>query len=383
MLAVTPKMLRDARAGLYTPSLYGKVRGLLQHSEAVEIAGLLSSDIIMLDISFYQDTANFLKMLENDVKGVILRAGQNTWIDIKFHEFMLAAEKAGMLVGSYWFYDSRVEPKEQAKKWKEALGTFKTPLYCWADYEENYGGQYGGWKKFYDFLEACKELMPDRKFGIYTGYYYWLEHSPITTASLNYFKDYPLWLAWYTDDVSFVKIPKPWDKMILWQKTSSGDGTKYGVGSKEVDIDLFMGSAEEFNEMFGFSLPQEEPDTGEDGMQIIKGTTKTNVLLRGDPSTANAVVVFNGKNYVPANTYIEAKVPAVDGKWLNLTKIGDVPVGDAVLWISAGGTQQYVSWQEVTIPDEELPTEPVGLPSTLYIATMEDMSDKEKYVKAA
>ncbi len=384
MLEVKTKLLRDAKAGSYSPSIYGRVRGLLQSSESVGIKGLLSTDIIMLDISFYQSTADFHKMISNNIKGVILRAGQNSWIDIKFHDFAVAAGKAGMPVGSYWFYDSRVDPKIQAKKWKEALGAFKTPLYCWADYEENYGGKYGGWKHFYNFLEACKSEMPDRKFGIYTGYYYWLEHSPLTTASLNYFKDYPLWLAWYTDDVSIVKIPRPWNKMTIWQKTSSGDGAKYGVGSKEVDMNLFMGNAEEFEKFAGLDIP-EEPDTGEDSMQKIIGKTKTNVLLRGDPSTENSPVSFNGRDYIAANTDIEAKVPATAGKWLNLTKIAGDDVGSMVLWASAGSSQQYIQWNEITVPDEpptDPPTEPT-LPGTLYIATKEDMSDKAKYVKEA
>ncbi len=279
MLKVIPKFLRDAKAGDYKPSVFGRIRDFLQRSEKVKIRrGVATAEILMLDISFYQSIADFDTMLKNGVQGVIIRAGQNKWIDTKSETFMSAAEDAGMPAGSYWFYDSRVAPKIQAETWKQVLGKHKTPLYCWADYEENYGGSFSGWKNFYNFLEACKSLMPDRKFGIYTGYYYWLEHSPITAASLNYFGQYPLWLAWYTADLSYVKIPKPWTKITIWQKMSSGDGAKYGVGSREVDIDSFLGTHEDFECIFGTTqtppvvvippepIPTPEPPTPETGI---------------------------------------------------------------------------------------------------------------------
>ncbi len=252
MLEVTPKFYRDAKAGNYRPSFLGRIRSLLQKSTTIETRpGLLTSEIVMLDISFYQATADFNVMRANGVKGVIIRAGQNKWIDGQAEKFMTDAEAAGMPIGSYWFYDSRMNPKTQAETWAAALGNHKTPLYCWADYEESYGGAYGGWKYFYDFLEECQAKMRGRKLGIYTGYYYWLEHSPLTTGSLHYFEQYPLWLAWYNPDISCVKIPKPWTKMTVWQKTASGDGVKYGVGSKEVDMDSFIGTQAEFDTMFG------------------------------------------------------------------------------------------------------------------------------------
>lgn len=246
-------LLRSAKAGLYKPSLLGKLYGLIYPSTGIKERSLLETEVTLLDISFYQMSASFPVMLSNGVRGVIIRAGQNTWADNHANIYMNGAEEAGMPYGSYWFYDSRIEPKEQAKKWKEVLGDRDVKLYCWADYEENFGGAYGGWRHFYDFLEECKRIMPNRKFGIYTGYYYWIEHSPsplTQAANLAYFAQYPLWLAWYVSDVSYVKIPKPWTKMLFWQYTSSGDGIFYGVGSKEVDKNRFMGTLEEFNQLF-------------------------------------------------------------------------------------------------------------------------------------
>lgn len=261
MTQVTPKSLNDAKAGYYKPSLLDYLKGLFQSYTRQE-QNLIGTNVTLLDISFYQLTANFNTMKTNGVDGVIIRAGQNKWVDTQAGIFMSDAARAGMPIGSYWFYDSRVSPQEQADKWASVLKDTPTQLYCWADYEENYGGKYAGWSKLYDFLEACKQKMPNRKFGIYTGYYYWVGHSPSNTASLNYFAQYPLWLAWYTPSMNSVKIPKPWTKMTMWQYTASGDGTKFGVGSKEVDMDLFTGTKQEFNKFFGLEdEPPCEPPT--------------------------------------------------------------------------------------------------------------------------
>lgn len=260
MLKITPKLLRDAKAGNYIDFL-GILRSLIQPgNKFVKESILITSEVPMLDISFYQGTADFNKMKTNGISGVIIRAGQNSWIDTKSKEFMTNATNSGMPFGSYWFYDSRKSPKDQAAKWKEALGDFDTKLLCWTDYEENYGGAYSGWKNLYNFLEECKRLMPNRKFGIYTGYYYWLAHSPLLAGELNYFTKYPLWLAWYTSDPSIVRIPKPWTKVTIWQKTAKEDGTKYGVGSLNVDYDSFLGTQDEFNSYFGISGNNTTPE---------------------------------------------------------------------------------------------------------------------------
>jgi GH25 family lysozyme M1 (1,4-beta-N-acetylmuramidase) len=262
MLEVTPKLLRAANAGSYEPSILGYLKSPLYSLGVGGIQSLLPVGVEISDISFYQVIADFNRMTSNGLAGSIFRAGQNTWEDSKVSTYMKDANSIGMPFGSYWFYDSRSKPKEQAKLWSEIIYRYDTKLWCWADYEENYGGSYGGWRHFYDFLEYCKMYMPNRKFGVYTGFYYWVEHSPNPTtqaASLSYFKQYPLWEAWYSDNVANVRIPKPWsvEDWIFWQYTSSGDGYKYGVGSREIDLNKFMGT--DFNKTFGLENGGETP----------------------------------------------------------------------------------------------------------------------------
>ena len=122
------------------------------------------SQVIGPDISFYQDDTttpqgvDFAKM-RTISNFVILRAGQNLWIDSKFKIYWSDANKAKLPRGSYWFYDSRADPKQQAELWVQALGDDMGELPLFADFEERYGGAYKGWKNWYVFLEQLKTLV--------------------------------------------------------------------------------------------------------------------------------------------------------------------------------------------------------------------------------
>ncbi len=197
------------------------------------------------DISFWQDDPttpgdiNFEKMAQM-TRGVIIRAGQNTWEDIKFKASWQGAKASGLLRGSYWFYDSRANPKRQAEKWAQVLGNDAGEMELWCDFEERYGGPYQGWKHWFDFMERLKVLLPNKKLGVYTGYYYWLEFA----AGVTYFSQYPLWIAAYNTEGP--QVPPIWDDWTYWQFTDNGDGTLFGVESKNIDLNYFKGTEEEF-----------------------------------------------------------------------------------------------------------------------------------------
>lgn len=214
------------------------------------------ANIIGPDVSFYQDDPatpigiDFKKMREL-AKYVIIRAGQNSWQDKCFNKNWSKAKLANLPRGSYWFYDSRVSPKKQAELWMEILGADRGELPLFADFEDEYRGPYGKWNDFYDFLETLNELAPEKEKAIYTAYYYWVERTisvGIPIQSLNYFKQYPLWIANY--GVSKPLVPKPWDDWTFWQFTAKGDGLLYGVESKNIDLNYFNGDENKFRKRF-------------------------------------------------------------------------------------------------------------------------------------
>ncbi|MBL8064073.1 MAG: glycoside hydrolase family 25 protein [Anaerolineales bacterium] len=197
------------------------------------------------DVSFWQDDPTtpqgirFQRMAEV-TRGVIIRAGQGTFEDKVFKTSWKNARQAGLVRGSYWFYDSRVNPKRQAEKWVEVLGSDTGEMEMWCDFEDRYGGPFTGWRHWFDFMERIKALLPQKQLGIYTGYYYWMEFAP----NVTYFAQYPLWIAWYNPQEPL--IPPIWQEWLYWQFTSNGDGGLYGVESLDIDLNYFKGTEEEF-----------------------------------------------------------------------------------------------------------------------------------------
>ena len=168
------------------------------------------TSFILPDVSFWQDDPttpqgiNFGQMAQM-TRGVIIRAGQNLWEDVKFKTSWQGAKRAGLLRASYWFYDSRANPKRQAEKWAEVLGDDPGEMELWCDFEERYNGPFKGWRHWFDFMERLKVLLPDKKLGVYTGYFYWLEFA----AGVTYFAQYPLWIAAY--NTAAPRIPPIWN----------------------------------------------------------------------------------------------------------------------------------------------------------------------------
>lgn len=213
------------------------------------------------DFSFYQygwnesitEIDRYIDFNETaqQTRGVILRAGQNLWKDKAFDVSWRNAKAAGLLRGSYWFYDSRAHPKRQAEKWAETLGSDAGEMELWCDFEERYGGAYSGWKHWYTFMENVKLLSPNKQLGVYTGYYYWQEFA----AGVDYFAQYPLWIAAY--GATAPRIPPIWKTWLLWQYTDDYPADGWGAKSNEIDMNIFNGTEVDFTARYGGVSPKE------------------------------------------------------------------------------------------------------------------------------
>lgn len=229
-------------------------------------------EVIVPDVSFYQGDIDFRTMREHS-DGVIIRAGQRTWVDSRFLENWQAAKEAGLPRGSYWFYDSREAPEKQAALWWSLVKDNPGELVHAADMEESYGGPYGSTAHMKKFISEFKRLsgLPDSRIAIYSGYYWWVDR----TGGDPFFSDYPLWLAQYTPEL--IRIPPPWvaSDLLFWQFTPSGNGPAYGVSSQEIDLSYYCCSRADFYRRFG--LPPFTPPPGEP-MAIYKKCTATDGL---------------------------------------------------------------------------------------------------------
>lgn len=272
-----------------------------------------------VDISTWQDSplitghVDFAKMREWGMDFVIIRAGQGNWEDSDFATSWKNAK--GILPrASYWFYDNRYPPKEQARKYWETI-KYDLEGVCWLDLEDRQTGIYSGWRNWYDFIEELKNLYPAVRVGIYTGFFYWLEYiTYATTAQRNYFGQFPLWEAWYSDDplhprYESVLVPLPWLEYTILQTGTPDIGAAVGVESKDVDYDQFNGTLYNFFSLFDIKLPMEGVDMyqGKTGMiakiwDVIGGTQikelPAGTIVKGDaPAVGYAHLTYPVNGY--------------------------------------------------------------------------------------
>ena len=240
--------------------------------------------IIIPDISFYQDADNtpqgvdFAQMRAAGAAGVIIRAGQNAWVDSDAQRNMREAKEAGLLRGSYFFYDSRVSPEEQLNTWVRGLNGEAPELGLWMDFEERYNGGHGKETHFQEFARRVEAEFSGVELGVYTGYYWWLER----VKNYDFWSKYPLWIATYYTDKP--KVPPPWGEndWTFHQFTDRGDGKLYGVESSRIDLNYFNGDAGEWARRFGGGeKPTPEP----------KPTTIQVTITRQDPGQSVTVEV--------------------------------------------------------------------------------------------
>ena len=223
--------------------------------------------VIGPDVSFYQDSSStqqqidFHKMRAAGARFVIIRAGQNLWADPDFAYNWREAKAAGLPRGSYWFFDSRADPKEQARLWWNLIRDDIGELPHFLDLEESYKGTWSGWRFWYDFLYRFQELsnLPLERQGIYTGYFYWIANAPVNDFNLNWFRRYHLWLASYGTQEA-ARVPAPWSECMFWQFTDHEDGLRFGVESRELDMNYYN---EDYNKFCSyFSLTPQNDNTG-------------------------------------------------------------------------------------------------------------------------
>lgn len=248
-------------------------------------SAIIQKEVQFPDVSFWQEEINYgIMCMQTDA--IIIRAGQNLWEDDQFERNYLEAKKCGLKVGVYWFYDGRVSPSDQARILVSLLAGKKLELEVYIDWEHNYGGQHEGLRNVVAMMELVENAGLDiNGVGLYTGFYFFTGNSnPVANASqYNYLKQRPLWLAWYTDNAANVRIPAPWSALTLWQwGTPAWD---WGQVTREIDMNYFNGTSEEFEDKYG------EVDEGEPPMaDYVKLSSNTSLGRTIRKQTAYPIV---------------------------------------------------------------------------------------------
>lgn len=207
-----------------------------------EVIMVLNRTVILKgsDISYWQGNIDFNKMYKAGIRFVIIRAGYGTTQDKNFVTYINAAIKAGLLVGIYWFIyaKSEVAARNNAKKCIEVIAPYKGNIHCrvWADWEYDSDANAGA-------MTSAKRSSMVRVFlsqletegyqvGIYSNQDY-IQSGKFTPSLVS---AYPLWFAKYASTMGKYAERGKDGHPYLWQHSSQGSGSDYGVSSTYLDL---------------------------------------------------------------------------------------------------------------------------------------------------
>lgn len=285
-----------------------------------------NSGIFGFDVSFYQRIAahdglpakeiDFNRMKAYGADFVIIKAGQHTYTDPGFIYNWEHAKLAKIPRGSYWFEDKDSSPKDQAVKYWNLIKNDIGEGVCVMDFED---GSHTDLNSAYVFLDNFQQKsgLPDNKIVVYTGYPFWNAAKATSLSQRSWFRKFPLWLAWYTSDVSEVRIPYPWSKVTFWQDGTPSIGLQVGVQSREIDHDFFNGTREDFKLYFKDLGDEPMPDITFTG--TVKSTATLGVTVRETPAgTPTGQKLFPGTAVQGVGTLQTAVLNGVTYEWMNI-----------------------------------------------------------------
>ena len=220
----------------------------------------------IVDISKYQVSFDPDKVT-GVIDGVIIRSSYGLMKDKKFVELTEAAKDVPVR-GPYHYFSSNIPWESQARFFlKQAAGFHLYAL----DFERGFNNKSDGFavgaRKWMEFVakETGEEVL------LYTDYYTYKEW---LMPYGNWMKDWSLWIAqwphagWnsYLEAIPSnhsiqPNLPRGATSWTLWQYSADGNGqgSKYGVESASIDLNVFNGTVEEFHEWAGV-IPEPIPD---------------------------------------------------------------------------------------------------------------------------
>lgn len=274
------------------------------------------------DVSFYQAPMQW-SVYKQHARLVIIRIGQNVWIDSEFEFNYMVARQQGLALGGYFFFDDRVTPQQQADLIISAMRGKHFEGELFIDWETSYGGKYGGLKNVVALMKLLDAAGLDVKdIGLYTGYYYFTDHSSALThsAEYQYLSTKPLWLAWYAA-ASVVKVPAPW---LTWAHWQTGTSTElWGQPKGAMDRNKSNNTPAEFTAKYlGGATPPPPPG---DPMTIYTGTPKaivtSNVRIRQARPDGSADPIGTTIGAILPKQVFKADLLTSDKAWIRVTEV--------------------------------------------------------------
>lgn len=284
-----------------------------------------NNGVFGFDVSFYQripahdglpaKEIDFNRMKSYGADFVIIKAGQQNYTDPGFLYNWEHAKLAKLPRGSYWFEDKDADPKSQAIYYWNLIRNDVGEGICVMDFEN---GSHTDLNSAYVFLNEFQQRsgLPNNKIAIYTGYPFW--NATIKNVdSIEWFRRFPLWLAWYSYTPLEVKVPYPWADATFWQDGTPSIGLQVGVHSREIDHNFFNGTREDFKLYFNELGDNPMPDITFTG--TVKSTVTLGATVRATPAgTPTGQKLFPGTAVQGVGTLQTAALNGVTYEWMNI-----------------------------------------------------------------
>lgn len=208
----------------------------------------------LIDISKYQ----LWLLIKGILDGIIIRASYGMMKDKLFDTLTEAAQPI-LVRGAYHYFSSNIPWKTQADLFLKHVKDKGFHFYM-LDFERAFNNKSQGFALGASKWIAYVAEQTDKKVGLYTNpatYREWL------LPYGNWMVKWPLWVAQWPffprPDIGSPKMTgmrrSDW---VLWQYSGDGNhkGEFYGVGSRDVDEDVFNGTAEELRAWAGVVIPE-------------------------------------------------------------------------------------------------------------------------------
>lgn len=247
--------------------------------------------VLGCDVSHWQDEistpqrVDFSRMISAGARFVFIKASQGTWADRDILYNWQAAKDAGMYRGAYHYFDWQCDSEKQARFFAGLLREDPGELPPVFDYEMRSGApdRTAAIARAQAFIHTVEDVL-GKPVMIYTSPGYWREYGSYTLVGNR-----KLWLAHYYTDAP--AVPREWVDWKFWQYTDRGDGLRFGVESRELDMNWYNGNWDQFVAEFGelaAEPPVPDPEPAPIGITLTVEIAAVNV--RTDPSLKSAIV---------------------------------------------------------------------------------------------
>jgi len=187
---------------------------------------------LVVDLSHFQQTVNFVDLYASGVRAVVLKATEGTaYVDETFARRAALLPQAGLLRGAYHFGEN-ADGQAQADHFLTTVKPVAGDL-CVLDVERGANGRSMTLAQAEAFVRAV--FVATGRYPVIYGGADYLGQLGATVDSL--LARCALWWAAYHDpSQGWPRVPAPWSRAMLWQYTDRGQ-----VTGLTLDCDLFAG----------------------------------------------------------------------------------------------------------------------------------------------